>query len=224
KRGLIRLTIAGQASRPAAGGEVYRPIANKPAPVSIERVEVIEDTLLECRGLLYAHDALYVNANNSKGFYRLRDKDGDGTFEEVKLLLRTGGNVGHGRNHVVAGPDGSIYLVHGNNVALTENVASNSPLQNYRNDALIPCPFDNNMFDGDVTLPAGHILRTDPEGKTFELVAGAFRNPLDIAFNREGEMFTFDADMESDVGAPWYRPNRINHVIRGADFGWRRGT
>ena len=48
----------------------------------VERVEVIDDTLLECRGLLYAHDALYVNANNSKGFYRLRDTDGDDRFDQ----------------------------------------------------------------------------------------------------------------------------------------------
>jgi putative heme-binding domain-containing protein len=202
-RGLIRLTLQSD---------------------TVEKVEVIEDTLLECRGLLYANDSLYVNANNSKGFYRLRDNDGDGKYEDVKLLLRTGGNVGHGRNHVVSGPDGSIYLVHGNNVAITEKVAPHSPLQNYQNDSLIPCPFDNSLFDGDVNLPAGHILRTDADGKSFELIAGGFRNPLDIAFNRDGEMFTFDADMEWDVGSPWYRPNRVNHVIPGADFGWRRGT
>ena len=201
-RGLIRLTLQSN---------------------TVDKVEVIEDTLLECRGLLYAHDALYANANNSKGFYRLRDKDGDGKFEDVKLLLRTGGSVGHGRNHVVAGPDGSIYLVHGNNVALTQNLSPASPLRNYQNDSLIPCPFDDALFDGDVNLPAGHILRTDPEGKAFELVAAGFRNPLDIAFNRDGEMFTFDADMEWDVKLSWYRPNRVNHVIPGADFGWRRG-
>src|SRR5437660_2685038 len=104
-RGLIRLTLGAD---------------------RVERMEVIDDTLLECRGLLYAYDALYVNANNSKGFYRLRDTDGDGRFDEVKLLLRTTGGVGHGRNHIVAGPDGSLYLVHGNNVNLAENVAANS--------------------------------------------------------------------------------------------------
>jgi len=48
----------------------------------VRQVEVIEDTLLECRGLLYAHGSLYVNANNSKGFYRLRDTKGDGRFDE----------------------------------------------------------------------------------------------------------------------------------------------
>ena len=218
KRGLIRLV--GQASRlpfPAAG--------ETPAPIwSTTPAEVIEDTLLECRGLLYAHDALYVNANNSKGFYRLRDTKGDGRFDEVKLLLRTEGGVGHGRNHIVLGPDSSLYLVHGNNVNLAKPIAANSPLQHYQNDNLIPCPFDDVMFDGDVQLPAGHILRTDADGSTFELFAGGFRNPLDIAFNRDGEMFTFDADMEWDVGSPWYRPNRVNHVVSGADFGWRRGT
>ena len=49
---------------------------------SIVRVERIEDTLKECRGLLYAHGALYANANNSRALYRLRDLDGDGQFEE----------------------------------------------------------------------------------------------------------------------------------------------
>lgn len=203
RRGLLRLTFA----------------ANR-----VDKVEVLDDSLLECRGLLYAHGALYVNANNSKGFYRLRDADKDGRFEEVNLLLHTEGGVGHGRNHIVQGPDKQVYLVHGNNVTLPSNISPRSPLARYQNDSLLPCPFDDAMFDGDVTLPAGHILRTDPEGKTFELFAGAFRNPLDIAFNRDGEMFTFDADMEWDVGAPWYRPNRVNHVVPGADFGWRRGT
>lgn len=190
----------------------------------VEDVDVIDDTLLECRGLAYAHGALYANANNSKGLYRLRDTDGDGRFDETTLLLHTDGGVGHGRNRIVPGPDGSIWLVHGNNVQITGKIAANSPLAHYGHDALIPCPFDDAMFDGDCLLPAGHVLRMDPDGKTFELYAGGFRNPFEVAFNRDGEMFTFDADMEWDVGAPWYRPNRVNHVVSGADFGWRRGT
>ena len=36
--------------------------------------------------------------------------------------------------------------------------------------------------------------------------------------------FTYDADMEWDLGAPWYRPTRINHVVSGSDYGWRSGT
>jgi len=30
--------------------------------------------------------------------------------------------------------------------------------------------------------------------------------------------------MEWDLGAPWYRPTRVNHVVSGADFGWRSGA
>jgi putative heme-binding domain-containing protein len=64
----------------------------------------------------------------------------------------------------------------------------------------------------------------NPDGSNVELVAGGMRNPLDIAFNRDGELFTFDADMERDVGTPWYMPTRVLHLVPGADFGWRRGT
>ena len=81
-------------------------------------VEVVNTELNECRGLLWAYDSLYANANNSKGFYRLRDTTGDDQFDEVTLLKKTGGTVGHGRNSIALGPDGFIYLAHGNDVLL----------------------------------------------------------------------------------------------------------
>ena len=189
-----------------------------------KRTELIEDTLLECRGLLYTNGVLFANANNSKGLYRLRDVDGDGHFEDVQEIMHTEGGVGHGRNHIKLGPDGWIYVADGNNVLLPKNIASSSPLQNYASDNLLPNPWDNGMFDGNVELPAGHVLRLKPDGSEVELLAGGFRNPLDLAFNKEGELFTFDADMERDVGAPWYMPTRVLHVVPGADYGWRRGT
>lgn len=204
KKGLLRLTISGSGD---------------------QKVERIDETLEECRGLVYAHGALYANANDSKTLYRLRDGDGNGVFEEREDLLRTGGGVGHGRNHLKAGPEGRIWVAHGNNVLLPESgVAEDSPLTNYANDQLIPNPWDGSMFDGNVELPAGHVLSVKPDGTDVQLIAGGLRNPLDIAFNREGELFTFDADMERDIGAPWYMPTRVLHVVPGADFGWRRGT
>ncbi|MFM8468922.1 MAG: hypothetical protein ACKODH_02965 [Limisphaerales bacterium] len=190
----------------------------------VSKVEVINDTLLECRGLLYAHGALYANANNSKTLVRLRDTKGTGQFDELTELLKTDGGVGHGRNHLKLGPDGWLWIAHGNNVHLPKNLSTNSPLKNFAHDRLIPCPWDAGMFDGDVVLPAGHILRMKPDGSEVQLWAGGLRNPLDIAFNEHGDLFTFDADMEWDVGCPWYMPNRVLHVVPGADFGWRRGT
>jgi len=47
---------------------------------------------------------------------------------------------------------------------------------------------------------------------------------VDVAFNPQGEMFTWDADMEWDIGLPWYRPTRLNHVVSGGEYGWRWGT
>jgi len=37
-------------------------------------------------------------------------------------------------------------------------------------------------------------------------------------------MLTYDADMEWDMGSPWYRPTRINHVVSGGEYGWRSGS
>ncbi|NDB76861.1 MAG: hypothetical protein EB141_14685, partial [Verrucomicrobia bacterium] len=203
KKGLLRLTLD------SAG---------------VAKVEVINDTLLECRGLLYAHGALYANANNSKTLVRLRDTKGTGQLDETTELLKTEGGVGHGRNHLKLGPDGWLWIANGNNVHLPKNLSTNSPLRNFAHDRLIPCPWDAGMFDGDVLLPAGHILRMKPDGSEVQLWAGGLRNPLDVAFNEHGDLFTFDADMEWDVGCPWYMPNRVLHVVPGADYGWRRGT
>ncbi|HRJ08276.1 MAG TPA: hypothetical protein PK490_06710 [Prosthecobacter sp.] len=187
-------------------------------------MEVIEETLKECRGLLYAHGALYAHANQSKGLYRLRDLDGDGDFEDVKEIVRTEGGFGHGRNHFKLGPDGHLWVACGNNVLLPSPINEASPLKNHAWDQVLPNPWDGSMFDGTVEMPAGYIMRVSPDGSDIRIHAGGLRNPLDAAFNRDGELFTFDADMERDVGASWYMPNRVLHLVSGADFGWRRGT
>jgi len=72
--------------------------------------------------------------------------------------------------------------------------------------------------------PGGWVCKTDPDGKSFELISMGFRNQYDIAFDPNGELFTFDADMEWDVGLPWYRPTRVCHVVSGSEFGWRHGS
>jgi hypothetical protein len=84
--------------------------------------------------------------------------------------------------------------------------------------------WDPNGHAREVLAPGGYVVRTDPEGKTWELICGGFRNAYDLDFNPDGEMFTFDADMEWDVGCAWYRPNRINHCVSGGEYGWRSGS
>ena len=176
----------------------------------IVRTESIEDTLEECRGLLYAYGALYANANNSRALYRLRDLDGDGQFEEKEILYQSEGGVGHGRNDLTLGPDGMIYAIHGDSVHIPEDLSNRtSPLRRKR------LPYRPNE---------GHVLRMDKDGKRIEIFCGGLRNPYGIAFNRDGEAFTYDADAENDMGTPWYRPTRVKHLTSGADFGWRAVT
>ncbi|HEV7282961.1 MAG TPA: c-type cytochrome [Pirellulaceae bacterium] len=177
----------------------------------VVQVETIDETLKEVRGLLYAHDALYANANNSLGLYRLRDADGDDRFEEVSLLRQFPGGVGHGRNDLALGPDGSIYSIHGDSVDLpTENVIDRtSPLREARRGG---------------RTTEGYLVRTDKDGQRWEILASGLRNPFGVDFNADGEAFTYDADAEHDMGTPWYRPTRIDHLVSGADFGWRGRT
>ncbi len=178
---------------------------------SIEKVEVINDQLLECRGLLYAHNSLYANANNSKGLYRLSDKDEDDTLEDVQLLREFPGGVGHGRNDLAIGRDGWIYSIHGDSVEVpTDNVVDRTS------------PFRDTLWAGRVGQ--GHVVRMDPEGKQWEVLCSGLRNPFGLAVNPEGDWFTYDADAEFDMGAPWYRPTRVVQLLSGADYGWRSVT
>ena len=205
-RGLLRLTLSANRS-------------------SVERVETINTNLLECRGLLFAHDALYANANNSKALVRLRDTNGDDQFDELKVLRHTPGGVGHGRNQLALGPDGFIYSIHGDDVGFpTNGISASSPLRHFAEDRLLPCAWDKHLFNASASMPYGHLVRTDREGERWEIVAGGLRNPFGIDFNEAGDLFTFDADMEWDVGLSWYHPTRVLHLVPGGDYGWRRGT
>src|SRR5262249_41698943 len=75
-----------------------------------------------------------------------------------------------------------------------------------------------------ILAPGGWIARTEPDGKTWEMFSIGYRNCYSIDFSADGELFTYDSDMEWDMGMPWYRPTRVAHVTSGSEFGWRSGT
>ena len=175
-------------------------------------------------GLLWVFDSLYVAVDEGKqahGIYRIRDTNGDDQLDKIELLRKVQASGEHGIHSLVLAPDGkSIYVVIGNNSSLTEMSSSRVPY-NWSEDQLLP-RLPTGFMD-DSYAPQGYIAKFDPEGKNWELIAMGLRNPFDIAFNNVGELFTHDADMEWDIGDPWYRPTRVNHIISGADFGFRNG-
>jgi putative heme-binding domain-containing protein len=91
-------------------------------------------------------------------------------------------------------------------------------------DSLLPAMPDPSGHAVGVGAPAGWICRISPDGSDWKMISSGFRNSVDIALNREGELFTYDSDLEFDIGSPWYRPTRVNHVTSASEFGWRAGS
>ena len=177
------------------------------------------------QGLLFHNNALYLVRNGgASGLYRLRDTDGDDQFDEEVLLRRMEGGGEHGPHAVIPSPDGkSLYIVAGN-FTKTPDPETSRPAKIWAEDQLITRMPDAGGHDPNVMAPAGWVAKTDLDGKSWELISMGFRNAYDIAFNRDGELFSYDSDMEWDIGLPWYRPTRVVHSVPGAEFGFRNGS
>ena len=173
-------------------------------------VEKLNVPARECRGLVFAHNSLYAMGNNSLTLLRLRDTDGDDQFDKIEQLKTFAGGVGHGRNQLTLGPDGKVYAIFGDSVEQPADAKYLPPL--------VPRPDDIQKTQN------GFVACTDAEGEGWEVVARGLRNPYGLDFNRHGDLFTYDADAEYDMGSSWYRPTRVLHLLPGSDYGWRRVT
>ncbi len=184
------------------------------------------ETIGGAHGLLYAFDSLYLMNNEfkGKGLWRLKDTNGDDRYDKAEYLIPLDGGSEHGVHSLALSPDGkSIFFVDGNHSKLPNEIAVNHIVA-MGEDHLIPRMWDPNGHAKDILAPGGYICKCDPDGKNIELFAGGFRNQYDISFDANGELFSYDSDMEWDMGTPWYMPTRINHVVSGGDYGWRSGS
>lgn len=192
------------------------------------QIEKINVDIGEAQGLLWAFDSLYVVVNKGRkyesGLYRVRDTNGDGDLDAVETLRLLPGSGGeHGPHAIRLSPDGeSLYIVCGNKTDLTEFATSRVP-KIWDEDLLLPRIYGRGFMKG-VPAPGGWVAKLDPDGREWELVTVGFRNQYDADFNADGELITYDADMEWDMNCPWYRPTRICHVLSGVDYGWRNGS
>ena len=232
-KGLVRITPA-----PLDGS----------APTTVERLPA---AITSAQGLLWAFDALYAvcNGGPGSGLYRVTDPDGDDRPDRVEKLRALDGGGEHGPHAVHLSPDGTrLFVICGNHTKLPFSVTDVTPPlvmggirtdqrrtslpaaaasrlpANWDEDQVIPRMWDASGHAVGLLAPGGYVASTDRDGRAWEIWTAGYRNPYDMAFNADGELFVYDADMEWDFGTPWYRPTRVNHAISGSDLGWRSGS
>jgi putative membrane-bound dehydrogenase-like protein len=153
------------------------------------------------QGMLWEGNWLYVSGDGGLRRYRVAagGDRADGPSELIRAL-KTGGE--HSAHAIRRGPDGWLYLLCGKSTGVDATFAQlpTSPIRN---------------------PVAGCVLRFRPDLKASEIVADGFRNPYDMDFNSQGELFTFDSDNERCVSLPWYAGTRFYHVIPGGHYGWQ---
>ncbi|MCE9562291.1 MAG: c-type cytochrome [Planctomycetes bacterium] len=191
------------------------------------KVERIPAKITGAQGLLWHNGGLYVvcNGGPGSGLYRVTSSKNDDVLDKVEKLKAIKGGGEHGPHAVRLGPDGkSLYVICGNHTLPPENFDHSRVPKNWSEDHLLPRQWDANGHARGILAPGGYVAKTDFDGKTWEIFTSGYRNPFDFAFNADGEMFVYDADMEWDMGMPWYRPTRVNHATSGSELGWRSGT
>lgn len=211
----------------------------------VVKTETIFTPVSEAMGVTWHDNALYVQGgrleqtftqtmenpgfgrqSGQAGLHRLRDPKGDGSFTMVDTL-RTwdggeGGHSDHGVHEARVSPDGKhFYIINGNGVIMPPDMSPNSPLRHYADDRIIPLLGPQTGRLGHEKAPGGTLARTTFEGKDFHLFAGGMRNALHFDWNADGDVFSFDSDMEPEFGVPWYRPVRVFWLPSGADLGYR---
>lgn len=202
--GLYRISVGGGIDEP-----------------SVE-VEEITFPLSGAQGLEWAFDKLYVNINGV-GLFSLWDSGvGEFNMSEYSTVSPDGGGE-HGNHAVEPTPDGrSLFTIHGNHSPLPDEY--DSRVKSWEEDILLPRNWDARGHARGILAPGGYIARVNPGMTHWEIRTIGFRNAYDFAINQHGEVFAYDADMEWDMGLPWYRPTRVVHAVSGADFGWRSGS
>ena len=193
-----------------------------------ERVREFSNRVQRAHGMHYlgAGDLLVQsNGPEGPGLYRLVDENGDDQADSTTLIAASRGRIGeHGPHAILTGMDGDLYLLYGNYAYPDVAVDPGSPSRGLQEDHLLERYLDPRGHANSIRVPAGTIHRLDLSSNRWNQFSAGFRNAFDFALDPQGELFTFDSDMEWDFGLPWYRPIRVLHAVPGGDYGWRTGS
>lgn len=143
--------------------------------------------------------------------WRLRSGSASGEADQ-RQALHSGFGVhigvsGHDLHGLKMGPDGRLYFSIGDrgfNIEAASAARAASPVRQ-------GWQFPLNQPD------TGAVFRCDPDGSRLEVFAIGLRNPQELAFDDEGNLWTGDNDT---AGAD---ESRLIYVVEGGDYGWRCG-
>ncbi len=195
-----------------------------------ETQQTISDQVENCQGIWFDGPVLYADCSHPDDgeayLFKLTDRDGDGKADEHETVVRYLGRIGeHGPHDIRRGPDGIPTVMLGNHTFIpAERIAAASPLKNYGEGQLLKRYMDARGHAVGRLAPGGALFRINDGGESFSLLFGGLRNSYNHAYNYEGEVFTFDSDMEWDISLPWYREVRSVHGAPSGDYGWRTGS
>ena len=195
-----------------------------------EAEKIFSDKVRMLHGMWFDGRTLYAIGNDTEneqaGLYKLEDTDADDVADTFEKLHDFTGRIGeHGPHDIRRAPDGHPSVMLGNHTFVPEEVIDPlSPLRGYKESQLLDRYMDARGHAVGIMAPGGTVSRLRLDRMQYSLLAGGFRNAFNHAYNRQGELFTFDSDMEWDVNMPWYREVRSVHVVPGGDYGWRTGS
>jgi quinoprotein glucose dehydrogenase len=126
----------------------------------------------------------------------LQMPDDDGIADTMENLVEGFGVsvsfIGHDLHGIIRGPDGRLYFSIGDRGFYVE------------------------LEDGEIFEASGRgaVFRCDSDGSNFEVYAHGLRNPQELAFDDQGNLFTFDNT--GDIGDK----ARVVYVLDNTDSGW----
>ena len=178
-------------------GDQVRRLDDRDRDGRADRVTILADSLNDllqgaAAGVLPWDGRVYATV--IPDLWVLRDSTGRGKWKKRSLQTGFGlhmGQAGHDMHGLTMGFDGRLYWSIGDR------------------------GFDVTTREGRrFTGHTGAVFRSWPEGSGLELFAQGLRNPQELAFTDEGDLFT--GDNNADVGDR----SRLMYLPRGGDGGW----
>ena len=174
-----------------------------------DKTTVYCDKVSNCQGLLAINSMVLAISDGPDGaaLYRLTDTNHDDKIDDVETLIKFPGPMReHGAHAIRLGPDGLVYIIIGNHTSVADQAVATSPSRPYEGDSCSPATKTRRTCHGNQGARR-HDHANRHRRQLCRDVRRRAAQSLRHGLRPHGELFTHDADMESDEGTTWYRPD-----------------